>query len=146
MSSLSPEGALGGPGEEVWTPKNKMLLTSSHTASQVPIVHLVEWSFCLRACVKFQPVGWPGWAWGGLCKMWWREGDNARGSRPHEGALPKKTFSQEVWLLVCSWSKIRSWTKRWSLLFSWCKKQTHPVCENKKVYFLRREIVSGCVQ
>ena len=60
MSSLSLGGALGGPGEEVWTPKNKMLLTSSHTASQVPRIHLVRYELWLGAYVEFQPVGWPG--------------------------------------------------------------------------------------
>jgi len=45
--------------------------------------------FWLGAYVEFQPVGWLGWAWGGLCEVWW-EGVNARGSRPHEGGFAKK--------------------------------------------------------
>jgi hypothetical protein len=34
--------------------------------------------------VELQPVGWPGYAWGGLCEVWW-EVDNTRGTR---GASP----------------------------------------------------------
>jgi hypothetical protein len=47
---------------------------------------MARYEFWLGACVEFQPVGLPGWAWGGLCEVWW-EGDNARGSRPHEGGF-----------------------------------------------------------
>jgi hypothetical protein len=87
MLSFTPGGALGGPGEEVWPPKNKMLLFL-FTAPQGQRIFMTRLRFWLGAYVKFQPVGWPGWAWGGLGEVWW-EGVNARGSRPKRGASPK---------------------------------------------------------
>jgi hypothetical protein len=60
MLSLSPEGAMDGLGEEVWTPQNQNVATSSHTAPQGPRFPLVRYKFWLGAHVEFQPVGWPG--------------------------------------------------------------------------------------
>jgi hypothetical protein len=55
----------------------------------------VRYECLLGAYVKFQPEGWPGCAWGGLCEVWW-EGGNARGSRPHKGGFAKKKRMQEI--------------------------------------------------
>jgi hypothetical protein len=62
MSSLSPGSALGGPGEKVWTPKNKMLLNifTHHTpgsqnssgAIRVWVTSLCQDSARGEACVK----------------------------------------------------------------------------------------------
>jgi hypothetical protein len=91
MLSLSPGGALGGPGEEVWTPKkSKICSTSSHTAPQGPRIYMTRYKFWLGAYVEFQPVGWPGWAWGGLREVWC-EVDNARAHAPTKGASPNTT-------------------------------------------------------
>ena len=77
------------PGEEVWTLQKQNVATSLHTAPQGPRIYMTRYKFWLGAYVEFQPVGWPGWAWGGLCEVWW-EGDNARGSRPHKWGFAKK--------------------------------------------------------
>ena len=78
-----------GLGRRSGPPKTKICSILPHTATQGPRIHLVRYEFWLGAYVKFQPVGWPGWAWGGLCEVWW-EGVNVRGSRPHKGGFAKK--------------------------------------------------------
>jgi len=69
-------------------PKTEICSTSSHTTPQGTIIHLVRYEVWLGAYDEFQPMGWPGWAWGGMCEVWW-EVDNARGSRPPEGGFAK---------------------------------------------------------
>jgi hypothetical protein len=89
MSSLSPGGALGGPGEEGWTPKNTILLyifthRTPGSKSSSDMVTVLVWSLCRVLALG---VAWVGL--GGLCEVWWEE-DKARGSRPHKGGFAKK--------------------------------------------------------
>ena len=84
--------------------------------------------FWLGAYVEFQPVGWPGWAWGGLCEVCW-EGDNARGSRPHEGGFAKKInckFTNDATMIIRLILKLKyklsgqvlNFTLRWKMLWA----------------------------
>jgi len=82
-----------GLGRRSGPPTKECCSTSSHTAPQGPRIYITRYKVWLGAYVKFQPVGWPGWACGGLCEAWW-EVDNARGSHPNEGDFTKKESSK----------------------------------------------------
>ena len=81
-------------------PKTKCCSISPHIASQGPRIYDTV-KVLVRSLCRVSAVGWPGWAGGGLCEVWW-EGDNAKGSRPHEGGFAKKrtrNCSRFNWML-----------------------------------------------
>ena len=88
MSSLSPGGALGGPGEEVWTAQkqNLSLIFTHCTSGPQSLSGKVESLVRNLYQVSARRVAWVGL--GGLCEVWW-EADNVRGSRPHKGGFTK---------------------------------------------------------
>jgi len=83
-----------GLGRSSGPSQTKICPSSPHTAPQGPRIYPTRLKDWLGSYVKFQPVGWPGWAWGGLCEVW-REGDKARGPR---GGLRQKL---PVFLCAC---------------------------------------------
>jgi hypothetical protein len=57
MSSLSPGGAVDGPGEEVYQNKNVLYITTHRTPGSQNLSDAVR---VMVKSVEFQPVGWPG--------------------------------------------------------------------------------------